>query len=69
MNTLVDGKPHAVPFCWGTSGLVVNKAYAPNAKDYSDLLNAFYNGRVSELVRVFWLGLKLSRQNLRRVVK
>lgn len=26
-NTLVDGKPHAVPFCWGTSGLVVNKAY------------------------------------------
>jgi spermidine/putrescine transport system substrate-binding protein len=47
MNTLVDGKPHAVPFCWGNSGLVVNKAYAPNAKDYSDLLNAFYNGRVS----------------------
>jgi spermidine/putrescine transport system substrate-binding protein len=46
-NTLVGGKPHAVPFCWGTSGLVVNKKYAPNARDYSDLLNAFYNGRVS----------------------
>jgi len=46
-NTQVDGKPHAVPFCWGTSGLVVNKKFAPNAGDYSDLLNAFYNGRVS----------------------
>jgi spermidine/putrescine transport system substrate-binding protein len=47
MNTMVNGKPHAVPFCWGTSGLVVNKKVAPNASDYSDLLNAFYNGRVS----------------------
>jgi spermidine/putrescine transport system substrate-binding protein len=46
-NTMVAGKPHAVPFCWGTSGLVVNRKYAPNAADYSDLLNAFYNGRVS----------------------
>jgi spermidine/putrescine transport system substrate-binding protein len=47
MNTMVSEKPHAVPFCWGTSGLVVNKKFAPNASDYSDLLNAFYNGRVS----------------------
>lgn len=46
-NTMVNGKPHAVPFCWGTSGLIVNKKYAPNVHDYSDLLNAFYNGRVS----------------------
>ena len=46
-NTMVAGKPHAVPFCWGTSGLVVNKKYAPNARDYSDLLNAFYKGRIS----------------------
>ncbi len=46
-NTLVGGKPHAVPFCWGTSGLVVNKKLAPAAGDYSDLLNSFYAGRVS----------------------
>jgi len=46
-NTMVNGKSHAVPFCWGTSGLVVNKKFAPNGGDYSDLLNAFYNGRVS----------------------
>lgn len=46
-NTMVDGKPHAVPFCWGTSGLVVNKKLAPEATDYSDLLNAKYKGRAS----------------------
>jgi len=47
LNTMVDGQPHAVPFCWGTSGLVVNKKFAPNAGDYSDILNAMYKGRIS----------------------
>ena len=47
LNTMVAGQPHAVPFCWGTSGLVVNKKFAPNANDYSDILNAMYNGRIS----------------------
>ncbi len=47
LNTMVNGQPHAVPFCWGTSGLVVNKKFAPNANDYSDILNAMYNGRIS----------------------
>ena len=46
-NTMVGGKPHALPFCWGTSGMIVNRKMAPNVSDYSDLLNAFYNGRVS----------------------
>lgn len=46
-NTTVGGKPHAVPFCWGTSGLIVNKKMAPKAADYSDLLDAAYEGRVS----------------------
>lgn len=46
-NTMVGGKPHAVPFCWGTDGLVVNRKFAPNAKDYSDLLDPAYTGRVS----------------------
>jgi spermidine/putrescine transport system substrate-binding protein len=60
-NTMVNGKPHAVPFCWGTSGLVVNKKFAPNAGDYSDLLNAFYNGRVSyRLKRPTLIGLAFS---------
>jgi len=46
-NTMVNGKPHAVPFCWGTSGLVVNKKLAPDTKDYTDLLNKAFEGRVS----------------------
>ncbi|MDD9302230.1 MAG: extracellular solute-binding protein [Desulfobacter sp.] len=46
-NTKVKGKSHAVPFCWGTSGLVVNKKMAPKAMDYSDLINPLYSGRVS----------------------
>ena len=47
MNTTVDGKPHAVPFAWGTSGMIINRKFAPNASDYSDLLNAMYKGRIS----------------------
>ena len=46
-NTMVDGKAHAVPHCWGSSGLVINRKFAPTASDYSDLLNAFYAGKVS----------------------
>lgn len=46
-NTLVKGKPHAVPFCWGTSGLVVNRKHAADARDYTDLLNEKYAGRIS----------------------
>ena len=43
-NTMVAGQPHAVPFCWGTSGLVVNRKFAPTAGDYSDLLNSTAKG-------------------------
>ncbi|MBU2648262.1 extracellular solute-binding protein [bacterium] len=46
-NTMVEGKAHAVPFCWGSSGLIVNRKMAPTATDYSDLLNAMYAGRIS----------------------
>jgi spermidine/putrescine transport system substrate-binding protein len=46
-NTMVDGKPHAVPFCWGTSGMIVNRKYASGVTDYSDLLNNKYKGRIS----------------------
>jgi len=46
-NTMVKGKPHAVPFCWGTSGLVINRKFAPDAQDYNDLLNKKYAGRIS----------------------
>jgi len=46
-NTMVNGQPHAVPFCWGTSGLIVNRKFAADAADYSALLDKAYTGRVS----------------------
>jgi|TARA_R110002033_G_scaffold20278_5_gene51299 spermidine/putrescine transport system substrate-binding protein len=46
-NTKVKGESYAVPFCYGTSGLIVNKKLAPDAKDYSDLLNPKYAGKIS----------------------
>lgn len=46
-NTLVNGKSYAVPHVYGTSGLVVNKEKAPDVKDYKDLMDPKYTGRVS----------------------
>lgn len=46
-NTLVDGKSYAVPHVYGTSGMIVNRKYAADAKDYLDLLDPKYKGRVS----------------------
>ncbi|UCE57122.1 MAG: extracellular solute-binding protein [Desulfobacterales bacterium] len=46
-NTMVNGKPHAVPFCWGSSGLVINRKFARDAQDYTDILNKKYAGRIS----------------------
>ena len=58
LNTTVDVKPHAVPFCWGTSGLIVNSKFAADAKDYIDLINGKYKGRISyRLKRPTLIGL------------
>jgi spermidine/putrescine transport system substrate-binding protein len=46
-NTLVNGKSYAVPDVYGTSGLIVNRKFAPEASDYKDLLNPAYSGRIS----------------------
>lgn len=46
-NTMVKGDSYAVPHVYGTSGLIINRKYAPDAADYSDLLNEKYAGRVS----------------------
>lgn len=57
-NTLVGGKSHAVPFCWGTSGLVVNSEKAPDAKSWKALVDPAYKGRISyRLKRVALIGL------------
>ncbi len=46
-NTEIDGRSYAVPFCWGTSALIVNKKLAPNAKSFKDLFDPAYKGRIS----------------------
>ncbi|WP_319406605.1 extracellular solute-binding protein [uncultured Desulfosarcina sp.] len=46
-NTMVGNKSYAVPHVYGTSGLIVNRKYAPQASDYKDLLNPAYKGRIS----------------------
>ncbi|HAP57740.1 MAG TPA: spermidine/putrescine ABC transporter substrate-binding protein, partial [Sphaerochaeta sp.] len=60
-NTLVNGKSYAVPHVYGTEGLVVNKALAPDVKDFKDLLNPKYAGRVSyRLKRPTLIGMGFS---------
>ena len=57
-NTLVGGKSHAVPFCWGTSGLVVNTAKAKDATSWKALIDPQYKGRISyRLKRPVLIGL------------
>ena len=46
-NTLVSGASYAVPFCWGTSGLIVNSDKAAGADSWKVLLDEKYKGRAS----------------------
>ncbi len=62
-NTMVDGKSYAIPHVYGTSGMIVNRKYAPEARDYKDLLNPAYAGRVSyRLKRPTLIGVAFSMQ-------
>lgn len=62
-NTRVNGKSYAVPHVYGTSGLIVNRKYAPEASDYKDLLNPAYSGRISyRLKRPTLIGIAFSMQ-------
>jgi len=46
-NTALSGKVYALPHVFGTSGLVVNKKMAPDAKDWTDFLDSKYKDRIS----------------------
>lgn len=50
-NTTIDGKVYAVPHQWGTSGIMVNKAKAPDANSWADLCDPKYKGRASMRLR------------------
>jgi len=61
-NTKVKDDSFGVPFCYGTSGLIVNTKLAPNAKDYSDLLDPEYKGKISyRLKRPTLIGIAFSK--------
>ncbi len=63
-NTKVGDASYGVPFCYGTSGLIVNKKIAPEAKDYSALLDKAYTGRISyRLKRPTLIGLAFAGGN------
>jgi spermidine/putrescine transport system substrate-binding protein len=46
-NTQVDGKSYGIPFCWGTSGLIVNDAFAPDVESFLALVDSRYVGKIS----------------------
>lgn len=46
-NTSLNGKVYGVPHVWGTSALTVNTTKAPGVKDYLDLCDPKYAGKVS----------------------
>lgn len=46
-NTTLDGKVYGVPLVWGTDGLVLDTSKAADIKDYTDLCNPAYAGKVS----------------------
>ncbi len=46
-NSGVDGKGYAVPFCYGTTGLIINKKEVSGKPDWSDLWNPKYAGKIS----------------------
>ena len=57
-NTTIDGEVYSVPHFWGTSGLVVNKARAPDLASFADLCDPQYEGRVSmRLKRTILIGM------------
>ncbi|PWW01951.1 spermidine/putrescine-binding protein [Hoeflea marina] len=57
-NARIDGAIYAVPHLWGTQGLIVNKAEAPNITGWQDLCDPQYKGRVSmRLKRAVLIGM------------
>jgi len=50
-NTTIDGEVYSVPHQWGTSGIMVDKTKAPDAKSWADLCDSKYEGRTSMRLR------------------
>lgn len=46
-NATIDGEVYAVPHQWGTTGLMVNTAEAPDVRNWGDLCDPAYKGKTS----------------------
>ncbi|NRA87284.1 MAG: extracellular solute-binding protein [Rhizobiales bacterium] len=46
-SSMFEGAVYGVPHVWGTSGLIVNSDKAADIKDYTDLCNEAYKGKVT----------------------
>ncbi len=56
-NTTIDGELYSLPHQWGTSGLMANKAKAPDFDSWDDLCDPAYKGKTSmRLKRTILLG-------------
>ena len=55
--TTIDGQSYSVPHLWGSSGLMVDKTKAGEAKSFLDICNPKYKGRASmRLARTILIG-------------
>jgi spermidine/putrescine transport system substrate-binding protein len=60
-NTTLDGQVYGIAHVWGTSGIVVDRAKAPDIKTFADLCKPEYKGKVSmRLKRTALLGMAFS---------
>jgi spermidine/putrescine transport system substrate-binding protein len=60
-NTALDGQVYGIAHVWGTSGMVVDRAKAPDIKNFADLCKPEYKGKVSmRLKRTALLGMAFS---------
>jgi spermidine/putrescine transport system substrate-binding protein len=50
-NTTIEGDVYSIPFQWGTTGLAVNMAQAPEVNGWDDLCDPAYAGKTSMRLR------------------
>lgn len=50
-NATLDGRLYALPYLWGTDGVVANTRYAPGVSDYTDVCRPDLKGRTSLRLR------------------
>jgi spermidine/putrescine transport system substrate-binding protein len=50
-NTTIDGKVYALPYLWGTLGVLSNEAKAGKVSNIADMCSAEYKGRISMRIR------------------